>query len=105
MPWKRGKHRTRARRAVRGSFGAAEPRRIKPAAPRAQLSIGLTPGALRQRIVPVGNAAGEGARRALINRAAWRAGETLARHTEFLELATMPQFQDEFVDQLAFPES
>lgn len=67
-------------------------------------AIGLIPGALRQRIVPVGNAAGEGARRALINRAAWRAGETLARHTEFLELATMPRFQDEFVDQLAFPE-
>ena len=31
-------------------------------------------------------------------------GEKLARTTEFLELATMPQFQDEFVDQLEFPE-
>ena len=67
-------------------------------------AIGLIPQALRQRIVPVGNAAGEGARRALTDRAAWRSGETLARTTEFLELATMPQFQDEFVDQLGFPE-
>ena len=30
--------------------------------------------------------------------------ERLARHTEFLELAALPEFQDEFVDQLEFPE-
>ena len=34
------KNRTRARQAVRGSGGAAEPRRIKPAAPRAQGACG-----------------------------------------------------------------
>ena len=28
--------------------------------------------------------------------------ERLARHTEFLELAALPEFQDEFVDQGAF---
>ena len=67
-------------------------------------AIGLIPSALRSRIVPVGNAAGEGARCALTDRAAWRSGQALANATEFLELATMPQFQDEFVDQLAFPD-
>ena len=72
--------------------------------PDSACAIGLIPGALRPRIVPVGNAAGEGAKLALMDRAAWRSGRTLAETTEFLELATLPQFQDEFVDQLAFPE-
>ena len=30
--------------------------------------------------------------------------ERLARHTEFLELAALPEFQDQFVDELEFPE-
>lgn len=65
-------------------------------------AIGLIPPALRDRIVPVGNAAGEGARMALADAAAWASAETLARTTEFLELATLPDFQDMFVDQLEF---
>ena len=72
--------------------------------PDSACAIGLIPAELRQRIVPVGNAAGEGAKRALMDRAAWASGRQLAETTEFLELATMPQFQDEFVDQLGFPE-
>ena len=67
-------------------------------------AIGLIPAQLRPRIVPVGNAAGEGAKLSLVDIAAWRSGRALAETTEFLELATMPQFQDEFVDQLAFPD-
>ena len=57
---------------------------------------------LRQRIVPVGNAAGEGAKRSLMDTDAWVNGAKLAETTEFLELATMLQFQDEFVEQLGF---
>lgn len=72
--------------------------------PDSACAIGLIPGVLRQRIVPVGNAAGEGAKLTLMDKGAWATGEKLARTTEFLELATMPQFQDEFVDQLEFPE-
>lgn len=67
-------------------------------------AIGLIPAELRQVIVPVGNAAGEGAKLSLMDVSVWQSGKTLAETTEFLELATMPQFQDEFVDQLAFPE-
>ena len=67
-------------------------------------AIGLIPAELRDEIVPVGNAAGEGAKLALMDRSVWESAEALARNTEFLELATMPDFQDEFVDQLAFPE-
>ena len=72
--------------------------------PDSACAIGLIPQALRPRIVPVGNAAGEGAKLSLMNEDAWNAAHTLSETTEFLELATLPQFQDEFVDQLGFPE-
>lgn len=72
--------------------------------PDSACAIGLIPAELRQRIVPVGNAAGEGAKLSLMDKAAWESGTTLASTTEFLELATMPQFQDEFVEQLGFDE-
>ena len=80
---------------VAGAFGNA----IRPAS---ACRIGLLPTALEDRIVPVGNAAGDGARRALTDRSAWRAAETLALGTEFVELAAMPEFQDVFVDHLGF---
>ena len=67
-------------------------------------AIGLIPESLRDRIIPVGNAAGEGAKNALMDRSEWLSARTLAETTEFLELATLPQFQDEFVDQLGFGE-
>ena len=72
--------------------------------PDSACDIGLIPPELRSRVVPVGNAAGEGAKMALQNRAAWDRAETLARKAEFLELASLPQFQDEFVDCLEFPD-
>ena len=72
--------------------------------PDSACAIGLIPAELRQQIVPVGNAAGEGAKLSLMDRGAWESGEELASTTEFLELATMAQFQDEFVEQLGFPE-
>jgi uncharacterized 2Fe-2S/4Fe-4S cluster protein (DUF4445 family) len=70
--------------------------------PDSACAIGLIPAGLRQRIVPVGNAAGAGAKLALTDATAWAEAETLARTTEFLELATLPEFQDEFVEQLNF---
>lgn len=70
--------------------------------PDSACAIGLIPAELRQRIVPVGNAAGAGAKLALTDATAWAEAETLARTTEFLELATLPEFQDEFVEQLNF---
>ena len=66
-------------------------------------AIGLRPPELLEKVVPVGNAAGEGAKMVLQDRAAWDRAEVLARRAEFLELASLPQFQDEFVDQLEFP--
>ena len=70
--------------------------------PDSACAIGLIPAGLRRKIVPMGNAAGAGAKLALTDARAWAEAETLARTTEFLELATLPEFQDEFVEQLNF---
>lgn len=72
--------------------------------PERACDIGLIPPELREKVIPVGNAAGEGAKMVLQDRSAWDRAEALARRSEFLELAALPQFQDEFVDQLEFPE-
>ena len=72
--------------------------------PNSACDIGLIPPELRSKVIPVGNAAGEGAKMLLQNRADWARAGRLARKAEFLELASLPQFQDEFVDQLEFPD-
>lgn len=72
--------------------------------PDSACGIGLIPQELRGRIVPIGNAAGEGAKMAVLSREEQRRAQRLARDTEFLELAALPEFQDEFVDELDFPE-
>lgn len=66
--------------------------------------IGMIPMCLHDRIVAVGNAAGEGAKLALLDLAQMPKAKTLASKTEFVELATDPDFQDCFVDELGFPE-
>lgn len=65
--------------------------------------IGLIPCQLRPKIRAVGNAAGEGAQAVLRDRSAWWAAQQLAAQTEFLELGTLPEFQDAFIDALEFP--
>ena len=65
-------------------------------------AIGMIPPILRDRISQVGNAAGTGAQLALLDADLWKNSEKLAGDTEFLELATVPEFQDEFVEQLSF---
>ena len=70
--------------------------------PDSACAIGLIPAELRSRIVPVGNAAGKGAQIALADEARWADAGVLASGTEFLELATLPDFQDQFVDHLNF---
>ncbi|MDO4573139.1 MAG: ASKHA domain-containing protein, partial [Clostridia bacterium] len=67
--------------------------------------IGLLPRALLDRVEGVGNAAGEGVKRALRQPALWRTIDELAFHTQFLELATRADFQDCFVDEMNFPEA
>ncbi len=72
--------------------------------PDSACAIGLLPISLRDRIEPVGNAAGEGAKIALLNQEEYRLTDKLVKEIHFVELANSPDFQDCFVDELAFPE-
>ena len=72
--------------------------------PSSAAAIGMIPLSLEARVVPVGNAAGEGAKIALLNREELALTDSLVKDITFLELAASPEFQDIFVDELAFPE-
>ncbi len=64
--------------------------------------IGLIPYELIDRITPIGNAAGEGSKLAVINQSEYEYACRLARKAEFIELASEASFQDIFVDELEF---
>lgn len=66
--------------------------------------IGMIPPVLAGRIIPIGNAAGEGAKACALSKATFAESQRLAAETEFLELASKPEFQDRFVDALEFEE-
>lgn len=72
--------------------------------PASACRIGMIPPELLDRIQPIGNAAGEGAKRCCVSAAEYTYSQTLAANTEFLELASLPEFQDRYVDALEFPE-
>mgnify|MGYP004513871977 FL=1 len=72
--------------------------------PASACAIGLLPPELEQRVEPVGNAAGEGAKIALLNADELEATDGMVKGICFLELAASAEFQDTFVDELAFPE-
>lgn len=73
--------------------------------PASACRIGMIPPVLESKIVPIGNAAGEGAKLCAISREHFEYSKTLAAGTEFLELASRPEFQDCFVDALEFSEN
>lgn len=66
--------------------------------------IGLLPASLVEKVKPVGNAAGEGAKIALVNEKEMLDMDELVRKIEFVELAASPEFQDCFIDELGFSE-
>ncbi len=70
--------------------------------PVSAAEIGMLPRSLAARVQPVGNAAGQGAKIALLDREEWEQADALAGWVDFLELATLPEFQDCFVDELGF---
>ena len=72
--------------------------------PASACRIGMIPPCLEKRIVSIGNAAGEGAKRCALMLAEFERSKTLARQTQYLELASAPEFQNVFVDALDFPE-
>jgi uncharacterized 2Fe-2S/4Fe-4S cluster protein (DUF4445 family) len=68
------------------------------------LRIGLVPEIDPERVHFVGNAAGVGARLALLDREVLERGRELAARAENLDLATHPDYQTIFMNALGFPE-
>lgn len=64
--------------------------------------IGLIPESFVKKVQCVGNAAGEGAKIALLNKKERHEIEDVVEKIEFLELAACPEFQDCFIDELGF---
>ncbi len=71
--------------------------------PTYAMVLGLIPDCPLDQVTAVGNAAGTGARIALLNRAARAEIEALARRIEKVETALEPRFQEQFVAAMAFP--
>lgn len=65
------------------------------------LSIGMVPPVPQDRIVPIGNAAGDGARMALFSTRFRERACRLARRTSVIELSWRSEFQDAFIDAIA----
>ena len=65
--------------------------------------LGLIPDCDLSRVQSAGNAAGTGARIALLNKAARDEIEQVVRRIEKIETAVEPMFQQHFVEAMAFP--
>ncbi len=73
--------------------------------PRYAMQIGLIPRCDITQVKAIGNAAGDGALIALLNAEQRRAAQQLAREVEYVETAAVPNFQEYFVEALAFPDA
>jgi len=71
--------------------------------PESAAVIGLFPNCGCENINSVGNAAGEGARMALLNRNRRNEADEIERKLEFVELAAFPGFDREFADAMYLP--
>ncbi len=79
-----------------GSFGAY-------LSPLSAVRIGLVPEIALPRIVSAGNVAGEGAKIAALSVRERAEAYSILREVEYVELSGRPDFNDMFIDQLAFP--
>ena len=71
--------------------------------PKYAMVLGLIPDCDLDKVKAVGNAAGAGARMALLNRNHRREIEDTVRRIEKIETALEPKFQDHFVSAMALP--
>ncbi|MFH1084322.1 MAG: ASKHA domain-containing protein, partial [Chloroflexota bacterium] len=70
--------------------------------PESALGIGLMPRFPNATLVPVGNAAGSGAKMALLSRAARQEADAIVGRVEYLELSGRADFQGEFAEAMVF---
>lgn len=67
------------------------------------IRIGLIPAVEKHRVISVGNAAGAGARLALLSERELGTARALARRSAHLELAVSPDYQMELMERMMFP--
>ena len=79
-----------------GSFGSY-------LSPASAVRIGLVPDLSVLRILSAGNVAGEGAKMVLLSHRERAGAATLLEEVRYVELSDRADFNDKFVDQLAFP--
>jgi uncharacterized 2Fe-2S/4Fe-4S cluster protein (DUF4445 family) len=79
-----------------GSFGSY-------LTPLSAVRIGLVPKLALPRIVSAGNVAGEGAKIAALSLRERAEAHSILREVEYVELSGRSDFNDMFIDQLAFP--
>ncbi|HET9104682.1 MAG TPA: ASKHA domain-containing protein [Solirubrobacteraceae bacterium] len=79
-----------------GSFGAY-------LTPLSAVRIGLVPKLALPRIISAGNVAGEGAKIAALSLRERAEAESILREVEYVELSGRQDFNDRFIDELAFP--
>jgi len=79
-----------------GSFGSY-------LSPASAVRIGLVPPLPLLRIVSAGNVAGEGAKMVLLSMQERKGALALLEEVTYVELSDRSDFNDKFVDQLAFP--
>jgi uncharacterized 2Fe-2S/4Fe-4S cluster protein (DUF4445 family) len=79
-----------------GSFGSY-------LSPASAVRIGLVPRLALPRIVSAGNVAGEGAKMAALSVNERAAAQSILDEVQYVELSGRTDFNDQFVDQLAFP--
>jgi uncharacterized 2Fe-2S/4Fe-4S cluster protein (DUF4445 family) len=79
-----------------GSFGAY-------LSPVSAIRIGLVPRLALPRIVSAGNVAGEGAKMAALSLRERAEARAILDEVEYVELSGRADFNDAFIDQLAFP--
>ena len=80
-----------------GSFGSY-------LSPASAIRIGLVPALPVLRVVSAGNVAGEGAKMALLSMRERAGAMALLDEVEYVELSDRSDFNDRFIDQLAFPD-
>jgi uncharacterized 2Fe-2S/4Fe-4S cluster protein (DUF4445 family) len=84
------------RLAVAGAFGSHIDK-------IAAMSIGMFPDCDLKKVEYIGNAAGDGARIALLNTDKRREANEIARQVEYVELALEEDFNDRFGESMQFP--
>jgi uncharacterized 2Fe-2S/4Fe-4S cluster protein (DUF4445 family) len=71
--------------------------------PQYAMVLGLIPDCALESVKAIGNAAGDGARIALLNRNKRQEAQWIAHRIKYIETAVDPKFQDEFVSAIHIP--